>query len=316
MALDNVGIRVVAAGSQEFTAVSGKFQQAWVKGSCPPVSFIFIINNKQLQQRWSAYRQKLSDQTMEEHYHGTVLLCNITTSNSMCNDKDCGICGISRTGFDRRCIRKNISFQRFGHGFYVAPNSSKCHDYTQGAHGYRAMLLCDVCPGKKYPMTHNNEKLQGPPPGYDSIHGQGGPCSILNYDEVVVYNPDCVLPRYVIVYQLNGTRKIAQSTIKSNTSAAQSVRLSSRKRSANIGSIVHPSLAPSSGYHKSASTSMSKSLPRTVHALATPMVSRKTYRRALPADPPTYSSSSFASTGRRYTNQSSVNYDILTRRKY
>ena len=210
IALDNVSIRVAPAGSQEFTAVSGKFQRAWAKGSCPPVSFVFIINNRQLQQRWSAYQQKLSIQTVEEHYHGTVLLCNITTSNSMCNDKDCGICGISRTGFDRRCIRKNINYQRFGHGFYVAPNSSKCHDYTQGAHGYRAMLLCDVCPGRKYPMTRNDEKLQGPPPGYDSVHGQGGVGSVLNYDEVVIYNPDCVLPRYVIVYQLNGTHKIAK----------------------------------------------------------------------------------------------------------
>ena len=210
IALDNVGIRVTAAGSQEFTVVSGKFQQAWAKGkgSCPPVSFIFVINNRQLQQRWSAHQQKLSVQTVEEHYHGTVLLCDITTSNNMCNNKDCGICGISRTGFERRCIGKNINFQRFGHGFYVAPNSSKCHDYTQGAHGYRAMLLCDVCPGRKYVKTQNDENLQGPPPGYDSVHGQAG--HALNYDEVVIYNPDCVLPRYVIVYQLNGTHKIAK----------------------------------------------------------------------------------------------------------
>ena len=208
IALDNVTIRVTASGSEEFTVVSGKFQRAWAKGSCPPVSFIFVINNRQLQQRWSAHQQKLSVQTMEEHYHGTVLLCDITTSNTMCNDKDCGICGISRTGFDRRYIRKNINFQRFGHGFYVAPNSSKCHDYTQGAHGYRAMLLCDVCPGRKYVKTQNDEKLQRPPPGYDSVHGQAG--HALNYDEVVIYNPDCVLPRYVIVYQLNGTHKIAK----------------------------------------------------------------------------------------------------------
>ena len=59
-------------------------------------------------------------------------------------------------------------------------------------------------------MTWNDETLQGPPAGYDSVHGQGGPHSVLNYDEVVIYNPDCVLPRYVIVYQLNGTHKIAK----------------------------------------------------------------------------------------------------------
>ena len=48
---------------------------------------------------------------------------------------------------DTKMIQTNITFQRFGHGFYLAPNSSKCHDYTQGACGYRAMLVCDVCPG-------------------------------------------------------------------------------------------------------------------------------------------------------------------------
>ena len=49
-----------------------------------------------------------------------------------CHDQDCGICGISAIGFDRRCVRKNINFQQFGYGFYLAPNSLKCHDYTQG----------------------------------------------------------------------------------------------------------------------------------------------------------------------------------------
>jgi len=209
------GLVVVAAGSKEFTITSRKFQQAWGKGSCPPVSFIFVINNRQLEQRWNAYRQKLSVQTVEEHYHGTALLCDITTSNTMCIDKDCGICGISRTGFDRRCIRKNINFQRFGHGFYLCPSSSKCHDYTQGAHGYRAMLLCDVCPGRKYCKTQNDEKLQGPPPGYDSVHGLGGSGSVLNYDEVVLYDPYSILPRYVIVYQKDGTDKIENECLKS-----------------------------------------------------------------------------------------------------
>ena len=66
---------------------------------------------------------------------------------------------------DRRCIQKNISFQRFGHGFYVAPNSSKCHDYMQGAYGYRAMFLYDVCPGRQYFKKQDDEKLQWPPWG-------------------------------------------------------------------------------------------------------------------------------------------------------
>ena len=74
----------------------------------------------------------LRDRTVEEYYHGTNLTCDITTTQALCHDQDCGICGISAVGFDHHCVRKNINFQRFGCGFYLAPNSSKCHDYTQG----------------------------------------------------------------------------------------------------------------------------------------------------------------------------------------
>ena len=208
--VSNVNIR--EASSQEFTAVSRKFQQAWArgKGPCPSLDFIFIVSNRQLEQRWRAYRQKLSHKTVEEHYHGTKLKCNITAKKTTCSDEDCGICGISRIGMDRRCIQKNINFQRFGHGFYVAPNSSKCHDYTQGAYSYRAMLLCDVCPGRKYTKKRDDQNLQSPPRGFDSVHGQSGSGSVLNYDELVIYNPDSILPRYILVYQKDGIRKIAQ----------------------------------------------------------------------------------------------------------
>ena len=59
-------------------------------------------------------------------------------------------------------------FQRFGHaGFYLAPHSSKCHDYTQGSHTHRAMLLCDVLPGKKHVVTTDQTHLNAPPQGYD-----------------------------------------------------------------------------------------------------------------------------------------------------
>ena len=168
---------------------------------------MFVISSTFLEQRWKAYKQSLGDQTVEPHYHGTKLTCNIIVTHTPCGDQNCGICGISCNGLDCRFIQKNINFQRFGRGFYLAPHSSKCHDYTQGSNGYRAMLLCDVCPGNKYYLQSDNEKLTGPPPGYNSVFGQVG--GSLNYPEIVVYNPDAVMPRYVIVYQKNGTHKIA-----------------------------------------------------------------------------------------------------------
>lgn len=210
--VSNVSIK--RADPQEFAEVSWKFQTQWAKekGPCPSLSFVFSVSNGQLEQRWRAYQQRLSHKAVERLFHGTKLKCNITASEATCNDQDCGICGISRTGLDRRCIQKNIVFQRFGNGFYVAPNSSKCHDYTQGvrAFGYRAMFLCDVCPGRKYHKQRDDESLTSPPKGYDSVHGKGGSKSTLNYDEIVIYHPDSVLPRYILVYRKDGTNKIAR----------------------------------------------------------------------------------------------------------
>ena len=187
--------------------VTQKFRNSWLKGTCPNVHCVYVVTSVTLETRWTAYRQRLGDQTIEEHYHGTKLTCDLSRSSPPCNNQECGICGISNTGLDRRCIQKNVSFQRFGHGFYLAPNSSKCHDYTQGANGYRAMLLCDVCPGNKYSLQMDSVNLVGPPPGYDCVYGQVG--WSLNYPEIVVYHPDAVIPRYIIVYRNDGVGKIA-----------------------------------------------------------------------------------------------------------
>ena len=60
----------------------------------------------------------------------------------------------------------------FGYGMYLAPNCSKCHEYTQGAFEYRAMLVCDVAPGKKIviapPTDDTYKEMTKPPQGYDS----------------------------------------------------------------------------------------------------------------------------------------------------
>jgi hypothetical protein len=192
------------ADSQEFDQVSSKFTRDWdkKKGACPNVNCVFVVENSTLRDKWNLYKQRLSDQTVEKYYHGTSVTCNITSSGRLCPYQSCGICGISSDGLKRKFIR-NISFQRFGEGFYLAPNSSKCHDYTKGAHGYQAMLLCDVCPGRKYVLQSNSEQMKGPPRGYDSIYGIGGQ---LNYPEIVIHNPDAVMPRYIIVYKKDGVK--------------------------------------------------------------------------------------------------------------
>lgn len=198
-------IRLVHQSSGEFQKVSRKFSDSWKKNNGGFIlGSIFAVTNRTLERQFDDYRQRLTVTQSEPYFHGTTLNCDIRSSQSLCSDPNCGICGISSAGMDNKCIGKNIDFQRFGRAFYLAPNSSKCHDYTEGANGYRAMLLCDVLPGRKCIRDHNNPRLTDAPQGFDSVCGQVG--SKLNFPEVAVYKPEAVMPRYIIVYQKDGTK--------------------------------------------------------------------------------------------------------------
>ena len=196
--------------SPSYKEVLAHFHREWVKYKpAPNPDAIFKVCNPHLENRFSQYKSGLTKSAVERHYHGTTLTCNLTANKQACSDGRCGVCGISRHGFNPKRIGSNIPrFTRFGKGFYLAPNSSKCHDYTQGSKTHRAMLLCDVAPGSKYILKHDSTGLEGPPQGYDSVYGQKG--GNLNYDEIVLYNHHAILPKYVIVYQKDGVKKIAQ----------------------------------------------------------------------------------------------------------
>lgn len=70
------------------------------------------------------------------------------------------------------------------------------------------MILFEVCPGNKYCVKKTDTSFKSPPQGFDSVYGQAGVS--LNYEELVVYNPDAALPKYIIVYQRDGEAKIAK----------------------------------------------------------------------------------------------------------
>ena len=197
----HAGVTIKLATSQELLAVTRSFEQRWrsTEEACPKLDHVYVVTNAELSQRWTAYQNNLKDKTVEEHYHGTKLTCSLTTTQTLCNNQDCGICGIATMGLDRRCIRKNTDYQRFGNAFYLAPNPSKCHVYTQGCGKYRAMLLCDVCPGIKYKLKSNDQSLTDLPKWYDTVQRVSG--TRTPYNELVVFNPDAVMPRYIIVYQ-------------------------------------------------------------------------------------------------------------------
>ena len=168
-----------------------------------------------LNRRCEAYKAVLetkrspTETETEQYYHGITIKCDLAHTTSICSHSDCGICGISWEGSKLAHVAKNIKrFKRFGHGLYLAPNSSKSHDYTQGSHTHRAMLLCDALPGKKHVVTTNHTHLTAPPPGYDSVYGQPG--GSLNYPEIVLYDEASILPRYILLYEKDGIGKIAR----------------------------------------------------------------------------------------------------------
>ena len=200
-------------GSQIYAKIYRHFLSCWTKDKCPPVNYIFEIFNTQLKRRWEAYKVALeakgSPTDTEKYFHGTTIKCDLAHNVTMCSHDDCGICGISQKGFKMAYVSKDIS-KRFGHGLYLAPNSSKSHDYTQGSHTHRAMLLCDVLPGKKHVVTTNHTHLTAPPPGYDSVYGQAAAGGSLKYSEIVLYEEVPILPRYIIMYEKDGIGNIAR----------------------------------------------------------------------------------------------------------
>lgn len=61
------------------------------------------------------------------------------------------------------------------------------------------MFICKVIIGKGKQLYTDDTTLTDAPPGYDSVLGEVG--QNLNYDEIIVYNQDAVLPSYMVVYR-------------------------------------------------------------------------------------------------------------------
>ena len=70
----------------------------------------------------------------------------------------------------------------------------------------RKMLMCKVALGKSFKTQDDIVTLQGAAPeGYDSVSGDAQPTGSLNYDELVVYKEEAVLPFAIVEY--NFTKK-------------------------------------------------------------------------------------------------------------
>ena len=144
--------------------------------------------------------------TMEHYFHGCRITCDLLKNKSLCDRADCTICLISKQSFDITKVGTNVPFTRFGKGLYFAPESSKCHDYTQGVKecGYRAMFLVKCAPGFKQLSFVDDKTRTAPDEGYNSLYGHAG--KGLNYDELCLYDDRACVPDSVIIYVKDGVK--------------------------------------------------------------------------------------------------------------
>ena len=117
---------------------------------------------------------------------------------------------LASEGFIKRYWRTATgAWQRFGAGFYFAPDVSKSHEYPlaemqalpPGLHT-RTMLLCKVARGRIYMTQADIPDMTGDrlkSLGYNSLHGYAG--TRLNYDEFVVYEEEAILPYALVTYE-------------------------------------------------------------------------------------------------------------------
>lgn len=62
----------------------------------------------------------------------------------------------------------------------------------------KSLLLCRVAAGRPFQTKKNMDTLTAPPPGFHSVHGVAG--VDLNFEEVVTYREESILPEAIVTY--------------------------------------------------------------------------------------------------------------------
>lgn len=197
-----------------FRNVSMQFQRGWLHSDVPLVAKIWkIYGHKEYVYKYMEYKQKViqssgyADGNAQRRWHGTTRTCrlgdSVNSTKILCRDSKCSLCRIIETNFDLQKFGENTGWGRFGRGIYTSATSSKADSYSRNRRGskgsiYKIMLLNAVILGRSKILTENNEELEQPPSGYESVTGIPG--YNLNYDECVVYDCDAIRPMYLVVY--------------------------------------------------------------------------------------------------------------------
>ena len=195
-------MQLQGVGTEAYTLADSLLQNTWIKRdkySFLQLDEVKLIINPILQKRYDEYKASMPTDVLngneQAFFHG-------------CSE---GVVGsIAENGFKKEFWRTSSGdWQRFGPGFYFAPQSSKSHEYpldqmsalSHGEHT-RTMLLCKVIKGVVFETKHNMSHLSGAAPsGYNSIHGLASSNGPLNYDEIVVFDEGAIMPYATVNYR-------------------------------------------------------------------------------------------------------------------
>ena len=174
----------------------------------PTISLIEKVTNFELSVKFFESVSQLFDPSyVVEKFHGT---------------SESGVSGIIKDGF---LLPKSNGKNMYGDGVYLASDSSKSaqEKYTKQSN---MLLLCRVALGKCKTVTKACNNMTGSKlkkEGYDSLYAQrdskdtGG----VLFDEFVVFDPDRVLPVYIIHYKKSAIPKLDMMTpLKANNALA------------------------------------------------------------------------------------------------
>ncbi|EIM89175.1 ADP-ribosylation [Stereum hirsutum FP-91666 SS1] len=212
------GIVELSPGYHRFQSVAHQFEVTWRHPTtCPPVSKIYqIIGDAPSVDAYTAYKQalenaedfqsqNLAEGNEERRWHGTKRACQLGDPGhtKLCTHTSCSLCNIIRNSFDLKHFGERTGWGRFGCGLYTSSTSSKSNDYAKNTHSatsspFKAMILSKVAVGRAYKSKQNMENATKPPRGYDSVVGEVG--KALNYDELIVYRSDAIIPVYLVIY--------------------------------------------------------------------------------------------------------------------
>lgn len=183
---------------------------------------MLAIFNPSLDEKFERYKginnldKEKAMKLVKKLYYGTDLQCDLYTYQIPCKHGDCKLCTISCSqgeddvsascsvcelgvhGFERRL---GIS----GHtGVSLNKNPAESHDKaTRHTDSLTyALLMCDVAcvNSKSYKRRASENDMR--PEGFDTIKILGRSRSLIKQstDEVKVFKPDAICPRYILLY--------------------------------------------------------------------------------------------------------------------